>query len=116
MSTSRISAPLYSEAARLARPDAVYVLVGFHPFFIMLTGMPTHFDAPSGEPIAIETHVHLLSDHVCAAHAAGWQLSEMHEQLIDDRWVEIKASWAAYRDCPISFALVWRRDWRPALR
>jgi SAM-dependent methyltransferase len=103
-------APLYREAARLARPDAVYVLIGFHPFFIMKTGMPTHFEAPSGEPIAIETHVHLMSDHVRSAHAVGWRLAEMHEQLIDDRWVETKASWAAYRDCPISFALVWRRD------
>jgi SAM-dependent methyltransferase len=103
-------APLYDEAARLARSDAVYVLVGFHPFFIMKTGMPTHFDAPSGETIAIETHVHLMSDHVHAAHAAGWQLAEVHEQLIDDRWVRTKASWTAYRDCPISFAFVWRRD------
>lgn len=101
--------PLYSEAARLARSGAAYVLVGFHPFFIMKTGMPTHFDAADGEPLAIETHVHLMSDHVRAAHGAGWRLAEMHEQVIDDRWVETKASWAAYRDCPISFALVWRR-------
>jgi hypothetical protein len=58
----------------------VYVLVGFHPFFMMKTGMPTHFDAPSGEPIAIETHVQLMSDHVRSAHAVGWRLAEMHEQ------------------------------------
>lgn len=102
-------APLYGEAARLARSDAAYVLVGFHPFFIMKVGMPTHFDGPNGEPLAIETHVHLMSDHVKAALAAGWELAEMHEQVIDDRWVETKASWAAYRDVPISFAFVWRR-------
>jgi hypothetical protein len=54
--------------------------------------------------------VHLTSDHVCAAHGTGWRLAEMHEQVIDDRWVETKTSWAAYRDCPISFAFVWRRD------
>jgi SAM-dependent methyltransferase len=101
--------PLYREAARLARSDAAYVLVGFHPFFIMKVGMPTHFDAPNGQPLAIETHVHLMSDHVKAALAAGWELAEMHEQIIDDRWVETKASWAPYRDTPISFAFVWRR-------
>jgi SAM-dependent methyltransferase len=101
--------PLYRESARLARPGAAHVLVGFHPFFIMKTGMPTHFDDATGEPLAIETHVHLLSDHVTAALAAGWQLAEMHEQVIDDRWVAIKASWAAHRDVPISFACVWRR-------
>ena len=102
-------APLYAEAARLARRGATYVLVGFHPFFIMATGMPTHFQGADGEPVAIETHVHLLSDHVKAAYATGWQLTELHEQIIDDRWVETKPSWAAYRDMPISFAWVWRR-------
>ncbi|HSR96352.1 MAG TPA: class I SAM-dependent methyltransferase [Kofleriaceae bacterium] len=102
-------APLYGESARLARPGAAHVLVGYHPFFIMKTGMPTHFDDASGQPLAIETHVHLLSEHVHCALAAGWQLAEMHEQLIDDRWIAIKARWAAYRDVPISFACVWRR-------
>jgi len=102
-------APLYAEASRLARRGAAYVLVGFHPFFIMATGMPTHFQTPDGEPVAIETHVHLLSDHAKAALAAGWQMAELHEQVIDDRWVEMKPSWAAYRDVPISFTWVWRR-------
>ncbi len=64
--------PLYGEAARLARPGGSFVLVGFHPHFIIASGMPTHFDdAESGEPLAIETHVHLLSDHV-AAGLAVW--------------------------------------------
>src|SRR5260370_15243273 len=40
---------------------------------------------------------------------AGWQLAELREQVIDDRWVKTKPSWAAYRDVPISFACVWRR-------
>ena len=102
-------APLYRESARLARPSAAHVLVGFHPFFIMTVGMPTHFDAPDGEPVAIDTHVHLLSDHVRAAVAAGWHLTEMHEQIIDDRWIRTKASWSAYRDVPVSFVCVWRR-------
>lgn len=102
-------APLYRESARLARPGGAHVLVGFHPFFIMKTGMPTHFNDPAGEPLAIETHVHLLSDHARAALAAGWQLAEMHEQVIDDRWVATKASWAAHRDVPVSFLWVWRR-------
>ncbi|HXJ58481.1 MAG TPA: class I SAM-dependent methyltransferase [Verrucomicrobiae bacterium] len=101
-------APLYAEAARLARRGAAYVLVGFHPFFIMATGMPTHFQGANGEPVAIQTHLHLLSDHAKAALAAGWQLAELREQVIDDRWVEMKPSWAAYRDVPISVAWVWQ--------
>ena len=100
--------PLYRESARLARPDAAHVVVGFHPFFIMKTGMPTHFDARDGEPIAIETHIHLLSDHARAALGAGWSLAEMHEQTIDDRWIANKPSWSVHRDVPVSFAFVWR--------
>ena len=88
---------------------AAFVLVGFHPFFMMMSGMPTHFKGTDGEPVANETHVHLFSDHVKAAVASGWQLAELREQVIDDRWVKTKASWEAYRDVPISFACVWRR-------
>jgi SAM-dependent methyltransferase len=100
--------PLYRESARLARPGGFHVMIGFHPFFIMKTGMPTHFDSAAGEPIAIETHVHLLSEHVQAALSAGWALGEMYEQTIDDRWIATKPSWSAYRDVPVSFLFVWR--------
>jgi hypothetical protein len=34
-------------------------------------GMPTHYNRPSGEPVIIETYVHLTSDHVQAALGAG---------------------------------------------
>ena len=100
--------PLYAEAYRLAKPGAMYVLVGYHPQFIMATGMPTHYDSASGEPVAIETHLHMLSDHASAALAAGWQLAEMSERLIDDAWVELKPKWERMRGQPIAFAFVWR--------
>jgi len=101
--------PLYRESARLANPEGAHVVVGFHPFFIMKSGMPTHFDAPDGTPLAIETHLHLFSEHVLAALSAGWTLTEMHEQVIDDRWIARKPQWASLRDVPVSFAAVWRR-------
>jgi len=101
--------PLYSESARLASSEGRLVVVGFHPFFIMKSGMPTHFDAPDGTPLAIETHLHLFSEHVAAAVAAGWMLTEMHEQVIDERWIEQKPKWASLKDVPVSFAAVWRR-------
>jgi len=102
--------PLYRESARLIKAGGAHVLIGFHPFFIMKSGMPTHFDAPDGTPIAIETHLHLFSEHVQAAMAAGWVLAEMHEQVIDERWIARKPAWASYKDVPISFAAVWRRS------
>ena len=64
--------PLYAEAARLVAPGGLLALVGFHPHFIIASGMPTHFDdAEAGEPLAIETYVHLLSDQVAAGLGAG---------------------------------------------
>ncbi len=100
--------PLYREAARIVRPYGYFVLVGYHPFFLM-GGIPTHYNSASGEPIAIQSYVHLFSDHVQAAHAAGWTLREMHEGLIDDEWIAQKPKWAHYRNRPISFVMVWQK-------
>jgi SAM-dependent methyltransferase len=100
--------PLYAEARRLARPDGIFVLVGFHPWFLM-AGMPAHFDEAPGRSVAIESYVHLFSDHVAAAHEAGWRLWEMQESLVDDAWLAAKPKWAEYRNRPVSFGFVWGR-------
>jgi SAM-dependent methyltransferase len=102
--------PLYAEASRLAAPEAAFVIVAFHPHFIMATGMPTHFTNGSGEPVAITTHVHLLSDHVNAGLSAGWTLAEMREGVVDERWLEAKPKWERFRGHPVSAALVWRKS------
>jgi SAM-dependent methyltransferase len=99
--------PLYREAARLSQPGGRFVIVGYHPHFLM-QGIPTHFDRADGEPVAIESHVHLLSDHVKAAHASGWGLLEMDEGVVDDAWLEKKPKWRRYASQPVSFAMVWR--------
>ena len=101
--------PLYREAERLLKPRGLYILVGYHPHFIMTAGMPTHFDRPSGESVAIETYVHLMSDHVAAARAVGLSLVEMRERLVDDRWIELKPRWEPYRHHPVSFIVVWHK-------
>jgi SAM-dependent methyltransferase len=98
---------LYREVRRLLGPHGFFVLVGYHPFFIMSAGMPTHFDRTDGESIAIETYVHLASEHVAAARAVGLTAVELHEGLVDDTWVELKPRWERYQDWPISFAWVW---------
>jgi SAM-dependent methyltransferase len=101
--------PLYAEAARLARPDGHLVVVAFHPHFIMASGMPTHFASASGEPVAIETHVHLISEHVRAGLEAGFTLAEMQEGVVDERWLELKPKWERFRGHPVSMAFAWRR-------
>lgn len=105
--------PLYREAARLTAPAGIFVIVGYHPHFLM-SGVPTHFDRRDGEAVAIESHVHLLSDHVKAAHRAGWTLLEMDEGLVDEAWLAKKPKWAPYRLQPVSFSMVWRKQARSA--
>ncbi len=100
--------PLYAEAARLLASGGRFVIVGYHPFFLMI-GIPTHFDRADGTPAAIESHVHLFSDHVQAALATGFALLEMAEGVIDDAWLAKKPKWQKYANHPVSFAMVWGR-------
>ena len=62
--------PLYQEAARLVRPEGYLVLVGYHPFF-QLSGVPTTFEQPTGEPATIEGYVHLWS-RACPGRHCVW--------------------------------------------
>ncbi len=101
--------PLYAEVARLLKRGGSFVIVGFHPQFLM-AGVPTHYDRESGEPVTIRSYVHLLSDHVKAARAGGLSLAEMDEGLIDDEYLRAKPKWEKYYGLPISFSMVWRRE------
>jgi SAM-dependent methyltransferase len=101
-------APLYSEAARILRPNGYFVLVGFHPYFLM-NGIPTHYTYPTGESVTIECYVHLMSDHVQAALSAGFTLREMYEGVVDEDWLAVKPKWKAYQNRPVSFVTVWQK-------
>ena len=100
--------PLYREVKRVTQPGGIFVIVGFHPQFLM-AGMPTHFERATGEIVTIRSFVHLLSDHVKAARPLGWSLLEMDEGLVDEAWLRKKPKWKAYSGVPISFVMVWRK-------
>lgn len=99
---------LYREVNRLLCPGGTFVLIGYHPFFLM-NGIPTHFHRPSGEALAIESHVHLHSEHFLEGTEAGLAVVEFRECVIDEAWLLSKPKWHDYRNWPVSFALVWRR-------
>ncbi len=100
--------PLYQEVARVTKTNGYFVLVGFHPQFLM-AGMPTHYDNSAGETRTIRSYVHLFSDHVKSAHAAGWQLVTLDECLVDEAWLAKKPKWDKYLGIPISFLMLWQK-------
>jgi SAM-dependent methyltransferase len=100
--------PVYDEVARITTDGARFVLIGYHPHFL-LNGMPTHYHRPNGEAVAVESYIHLLSEHVRAAHASPWRLADLDEWLIGDAWIAHKPSWEKWRDHPFSFCVVWEK-------
>lgn len=100
--------PVYCEAARLLRHQGIFVLVGYHPFFLM-NGVPTHYHRAGGEAVTIESHIHLFSEHFQAGGEAGLILVEFRECVIDQHWLLTKPKWRDYLNWPASFALLWRR-------
>jgi len=102
-------AATYCEVARLLSAGGTFVLIGYHPFFLM-NGVPTHFHRSNGEAVGIESHVHLHSEHFQAGTEAGLVLVEFRECVIDEQWLLSKPKWRKYQNWPVSFGLVWRRN------
>jgi len=101
--------PLYKEVGRITRSQGYFVIVGYHPYFL-LNGVPTHFHRVTGEPVTIQCYVHLFSNHVQAALEADWSLVEMHEGIVDEECVARKPNWERYMNWPITFAMLWQRQ------
>jgi SAM-dependent methyltransferase len=101
--------PVYREAARLLKPRGQFLLLGYHPFFV-LNGIPTHYHrGGDGEAVTIETHLHLFSHHFAAGTQAGLTLVEFKEGVIDEAWLETKPKWRKHLGWPVSFVLVWTK-------
>lgn len=101
--------PLYKEVERITHSQGYFVIVGYHPYFL-LNGVPTHFHRVTGEPVTIQCYIHLFSDHAQAALEADWSLIEMHEGIVDEECVARKPNWERYMNWPFTFALVWRKQ------
>jgi SAM-dependent methyltransferase len=51
--------PVYLEVARLLVSGGSFVLIGYHPFFLM-NGTPTHYHRADGVAVTIQSYVHLF--------------------------------------------------------
>ena len=103
---------LYTEASRIVTDNGYFVIVGYHPFFLM-NGIITHFHKQNGDPLAIESYVHLFSDHIRAAFKSNFVLLEMEEGIVDNDWFQKKRKWEKYKNWPVSFLLVWKKVEQP---
>ncbi len=56
-------------AARLLVSGGSFVLIGYHPFFLM-NGPPTHDHRPDGAVMTIQSYVQLFSEHYQAGSNA----------------------------------------------
>jgi len=101
--------PVYQEARRLLAHDGSFILIGYHPFFLM-NGTPTHYHRAGGEAVTISSYVHLFSDHYTAARNVGFSLGEFQERVVDEDWLLSKPKWRQYLHWPVSFAFVWYRS------
>jgi SAM-dependent methyltransferase len=100
--------PAYRTATRLLAPGGKYLLLGYHPFFLM-NGLLTHFHRPNGQAVTIRSYVHLFSEHFDSGRQAGLSLTELKECVIDEAWLATKPKWRQYLNWPVSFAAVWSR-------
>jgi len=99
---------LYGEGSRVIKDNGYFVIVGYHPFFLM-NGIITHFHKPDGDPLAIESYVHLFSDHVRAAYNSNLSLLQMEEGIVDNDWLQKKPKWEKYKNWPVSYLFVWQK-------
>ncbi|MEO0801467.1 MAG: class I SAM-dependent methyltransferase [Cyanobacteria bacterium J06642_2] len=75
---------LYAEVDRLLKPKRLFILVDYHPF-LLLNGIPTHFDRATGDSIAIENAVHLFGDCMLSSNQKNWTMLDMREKVVDAR-------------------------------
>ena len=93
--------PVYREGWRLLAPRGSFLIVGYHPYFLM-NGKLTHFHRATGEAVGIESYVHLFSDHFKTGCRSGLTLMEAEECVIDEQWAKTKPKWRKYLHWPVS--------------
>jgi SAM-dependent methyltransferase len=79
---------LYAEGPRLLRPGGHFVLIDYHPFFL-LRGIPTHFDRDRGESIAIANSVCARRESPGRRLASSWVGAHQEDRvgLRGQRWL-----------------------------
>lgn len=94
--------------ARVLVPGGRLVVSVFHPFFL-LKGVPPHFAHADGVEYEMPAHVHLVSDYVRAIRAAGLELEELLEPIVDDALIAALPNFHKHRGHPLAVIFAARR-------
>ncbi len=90
-----------AELARVLVPGGSLVVSVYHPFFL-LKGVPPHFKHADAVEYEMPAHVHLVSDYVRAVKAAGLELAELLEPIVDDAIIAALPNYEKHRGHPLA--------------
>lgn len=76
--------PPIAEAARALRPSGQLIVIELHPSR-QLAGKVARFQLASGDEVRVPAHLHLTTEYLAAAEAAGLRLIELGEWASDGR-------------------------------
>ena len=93
-----------SELARVLRPGGRLIISDFHPYALVV-GWRTRFDDPAASCF-IENHTHLIADHLNALRENGLELTDLREEVVDDRLNDVIGSEGVERFRGMPIALV----------
>ncbi len=99
----------YTQSAKAIRKNGYFIVIGFHPFFL-LNGIGTTFADQKGKAYYIENMVHLFGDHFKEASQLNLKLEGFSERLVDTKLVKKASFLKKYRNCPISFLMLWKKS------
>jgi SAM-dependent methyltransferase len=95
--------------ARVLVPGGRLVVSVYHPFFL-LKGVPPHFPHADGLEYEMPAHVHLVSDYVHAIRAAGLELEQLLEPLVDDALIAVQPNFHKHRGYPLAVIFSARKS------
>ncbi|MBA2541291.1 MAG: class I SAM-dependent methyltransferase [Deltaproteobacteria bacterium] len=102
-----VASPIAAMARVLVSGGRLVVSV-YHPFFL-LKGVPPHFAHADGVEYEMPAHVHLVSDYVRAIRAAGLELEELLEPIVDDALVAVQPNFHKHRGYPLAVIISARK-------